>query len=421
MAALPAAAAHARPWNGELAGPGWGWAWMEEALARFERADPAARGRKARSTREVAVKGGGGEAVFERQALEAVRFECSMAMNGAGGLGMAGVLLGTRAGDRMHVAGWRPLPCEHARGPEFLLSARDEARMASYLEGVRAQAAMEGREVVGWFVSHPRGGSAPTLEEVEIQRRFLPGEPLLMIVEPDRAGDLACQAYWSGTHQMGEQFMVRPLGRDEPAGETPAAVGAERAEERPAGMTMPGPAAAWAAAALAAVIFAGGAMWATADPAAPAVAARPAVAPLEMVSLHAEPRGKRIAVVWNGNARVVREAVEAGLVIRDGSRESQIRLKPRDAVRGWKLVRGRRANLEVTIELKTAGGRMFRESTVYRGGTAGPEVSKVAGGVIAAAAPAAEKGRVKSKRQVRKQRRAENSKADGAQATSQSM
>jgi len=46
-----------------------------------------------------------------------------------GGLEVGGVLYGVRNGDRIRILAWRPLDCEHAEGPGFLLSPKDEAAL----------------------------------------------------------------------------------------------------------------------------------------------------------------------------------------------------------------------------------------------------------------------------------------------------
>src|ERR1051326_3290991 len=65
-----------------------------------------------------------------------------------GGAEIGGLLLGSFDG-RMTISGYVPLECEHAFGPSFTLSPRDESRLS---ELIRAHAG----QVVGWYHSHTR-------------------------------------------------------------------------------------------------------------------------------------------------------------------------------------------------------------------------------------------------------------------------
>jgi hypothetical protein len=69
-----------------------------------------------------------------------------------GGLEVGGVLYGTREGERIIVASFVELACEHALGPAFILSDRDRQRLEGLLN------APNGLEAVGWFRVHSQGG-----------------------------------------------------------------------------------------------------------------------------------------------------------------------------------------------------------------------------------------------------------------------
>ncbi len=99
-----------------------------------------------------------------------------------GGLEIGGVLLGRRTPAGLQLGEWIPIPCEHARGPAFLLSPADEAALKSVLAGA---AARNGVEVLGWFVSHGRSELAVTDADLDIFKRFFP-EPwqVALILKP---------------------------------------------------------------------------------------------------------------------------------------------------------------------------------------------------------------------------------------------
>ena len=68
------------------------------------------------------------------ETLERMRFEISRAMNGPGGQGVGGVLLGSVRGGSFRISGFHLIPCEHALGPEFRLSATEESRLPALLD-----------------------------------------------------------------------------------------------------------------------------------------------------------------------------------------------------------------------------------------------------------------------------------------------
>jgi len=52
-----------------------------------------------------------------------------------GGIEVGGVLYGTREGSAVRIVAMRPIACEHARGPGFLLSDKDRVELNDQLLG----------------------------------------------------------------------------------------------------------------------------------------------------------------------------------------------------------------------------------------------------------------------------------------------
>src|SRR5271165_4475555 len=71
-----------------------------------------------------------------------------------GGAEIGGVLLGKRVGSRVFIADFETLDCEHAMGPSFTLSVRDQARLTEMTAKARRNPA--NRQPVGWYHSHTR-------------------------------------------------------------------------------------------------------------------------------------------------------------------------------------------------------------------------------------------------------------------------
>lgn len=85
-----------------------------------------------------------------------------------GGLEIGGVLYGTASVTGVRIVSWKPMECEHARGPAFLLSERDEALLAPLL---RPDGELR---AVGWFVSHGRGELSLTEGDAAICEKYFP-------------------------------------------------------------------------------------------------------------------------------------------------------------------------------------------------------------------------------------------------------
>src|ERR1700730_16861068 len=73
-----------------------------------------------------------------------------------GGIEVGGILYGTREGRTVRVLAMRPIACEHARGPAFLLSDKDRMVLNEQLNRDKEDPQLEGLISVGWFLSHTR-------------------------------------------------------------------------------------------------------------------------------------------------------------------------------------------------------------------------------------------------------------------------
>lgn len=105
-----------------------------------------------------------------------------------GGLETGGILFGRRAGSGIQVHAWRPIACEHTRGPAFLLSNNDRQALATQLEKAESDAALQVLEPVGWFVSHTRQGLVLSEEDRDLFNQFFSGPNRFGIVLHARKG-----------------------------------------------------------------------------------------------------------------------------------------------------------------------------------------------------------------------------------------
>ncbi len=104
-----------------------------------------------------------------------------------GGIEVGGVLFGAREGSRIWVQAWRPMACEHASGPSFILSEKDEASLMRMAEEFQTDPTLEGMIPVGWFVSHTRSGIEIRDGELKFWERFFPENwQIALVVKPSR-------------------------------------------------------------------------------------------------------------------------------------------------------------------------------------------------------------------------------------------
>jgi hypothetical protein len=109
------------------------------------------------------------------------------------GLEVGGLLLGRVDGDCVAVEDYEPLPCEHERGPSFVLSARDRKLLAETVAGLHAE---DGLRVVGLYRSQTRPGMACAPEDTALVEELC-RDGVFLLVKPE-AGHPSAAALFSG-------------------------------------------------------------------------------------------------------------------------------------------------------------------------------------------------------------------------------
>jgi hypothetical protein len=106
-----------------------------------------------------------------------------------GGIEVGGVLFGRRHDQIIRIHAWRPIPCEHSRGPAFLLSNTDNQGLVQMLETAESDPQLQVLEPVGWFVSHTRKGVAMTEDDADIfNRYFMESWQCTLVIHPEKVG-----------------------------------------------------------------------------------------------------------------------------------------------------------------------------------------------------------------------------------------
>jgi hypothetical protein len=314
-------------------------------------------------------------AVLERARLLATEaFEAV----GHGGLEAGGVLFGRRSAGCVRIKQLRPLAISYARGPSFLLSDDDEAKLTGLLDDASGDPELAGLAPVGLYVSHARGGLEVLDRDRELFDRHFssPGSVLLVLkpakFQPTVAGfwyrardgeirgssesilELAPLASAGSTRASGVAPVEAEIGDVAPEPTAiPAADPPSRGRSRARTLVL-----ACAGVTMAAIGFVAGG-WLLGPVYAPQTLAEK---PLELAI---EDAGSHMLVRWNPTATAVRDAVGGAIRIVDGSQPTiDLRLTPGQLKTGGiKYVR-QVARLEVTLSVTGPRGP-HRESIVY--------------------------------------------------------
>ncbi|MBM3726107.1 MAG: hypothetical protein FJW40_11855 [Acidobacteria bacterium] len=137
---------------------------------------------------------------------------------GRGGLEVGGVLFGLRVQGRVRILAWRPIECEHARGPGFLLSPADESKLAATLAHEPGQGDLKGLDVVGWFHSHTRSGIHLSQEDLDLHNLYFPQDwQIALVLHPSNAAPTRAGFFYrepGGAIQAAQsvlEFELKPL------------------------------------------------------------------------------------------------------------------------------------------------------------------------------------------------------------------
>src|ERR1700674_5246057 len=128
---------------------------------------------------------------YSRVLIEEIRHEVAEGFQrlSRGGIEVGGILYGMRDGRTVRVLAMRPISCEHARGPAFLLSDKDRKSLQEQLQGDQQDPRLQGMISVGWFLSHTRSEILLSDSDLEIYSIFFPASwQTTLVVRPGRGG-----------------------------------------------------------------------------------------------------------------------------------------------------------------------------------------------------------------------------------------
>jgi len=149
--------------------------------------------------------------------LEEIRREVERAAKSRRGeLETGGVLFGVHEPERIRILVAKPLPCEHAMGPGYVLSQKDETRLAQLILGPATDPELTGMEPLGWYHSHLRSRIFLSERDLEIHARYFAAPFQIALVvrrerdRPLRAGIFFRDASGAMPAEAGcEEFSIR--------------------------------------------------------------------------------------------------------------------------------------------------------------------------------------------------------------------
>jgi len=319
-----------------------------------------------------------------------------------GGIEVGGILYGTRDGRTVRIMAIRPIACEHARGPGFLLSDQDTAALTRQLEADKEDPHLEGFLCVGWFVSHTRSEIQLSDSDQDFYNAFFRAPwQVSMVVRPGRGGSMRAGFFVreaDGTVNCERSYqefnfpdrlagVIDRVGRGERSpGPRPhldlksypreaAAAAAPAPREIP--ITAPTfgilgsavqapdmqPAAPprrkwpwlvlWGVAVLGLSVFA-----------LRYFVERGGVQPISLAMLE---RDGQLQIEWNNASRAVTGAVRGTLSIQDGPDTQNVALAPADLSRGKFTYQRKTGDIEVRLAVEAPDGSKAQEASRYLG------------------------------------------------------
>jgi hypothetical protein len=332
--------------------------------------------------------------------LEEIRHQVSQGLLkfSRGGMEVGGILYGTRDGRKIRIQSIRAIECDHARGPSFMLSPEDRAKLEAQIAGDSQDPQLEGLIRVGWFVSHTRGELAMNETDLEIfSNYFRDPWQVTLVIRPGRGNAMRAAFFvWEqdGTVNANQSYKEFNFP-DRLAGVIDVPTRAERAESRagfrnlpplpppPVRVERPRPQ-------MQMPVFEGSQYMPAPPPQSKkwpwilgivailvvvAIAAMKwwPVAPPEPLSLTVTERDGQLQIQWNNASRTVIRADGGKLEILDGSATQKVSLTRLQLAEGRYMYTRQSGDIRVRMEVQ-GDGETVTDGTTFLGKPPAPEV-----------------------------------------------
>jgi len=114
-----------------------------------------------------------------------------------------GVLFGIHERDGIRILAARLLPCEHALGPGFVLSGKDETHLARLIAAPATDPELRDLEALGWYHSHLRSRIFLSERDLQIHSRYF-GAPFQVALVVRRESERPARAGFFFREASGE-------------------------------------------------------------------------------------------------------------------------------------------------------------------------------------------------------------------------
>ncbi|PWU09880.1 MAG: hypothetical protein C5B51_05485 [Terriglobia bacterium] len=126
---------------------------------------------------------------YSRQTLDDIRLSAVDAFSSlpGGGTEIGGVLLGKYENERLTITQHLPLESEHAFGPSFTLSPKDQTGLEELLDAARRN--FSDLQPAGWYHSHTQSSISLSQADLDLHKRFFPEAwQVALVVRPSPGG-----------------------------------------------------------------------------------------------------------------------------------------------------------------------------------------------------------------------------------------
>lgn len=327
-----------------------------------------------------------------------------------GGAEIGGILLGHHDDKRITIVDTVPMPCEHAFGPSFVLSPKDQAGLTDLIASANAN---RQNKVVGWYHSHTRSEIFLSDADLEIHHKFFPEPWQIAIVlkphtfQPMRVGFFfrekdgtihssapyrelvldplpmrpappageapeAAPVFTPGREPEGRGPVINVSSVVEPEAPTPIAVQEPAPEPPPPSFLSaapPEPSRGWVrwlfAGALG--IALGGGVYATRANWLPMIASAANASSQEKLALSTSDHDGQLQLQWNGNSRAALASTGGSILILDGEKRLTVELGRPHVLTGSFTYARTTGRVDVTLILPQTGGKEVREAALFAG------------------------------------------------------
>ena len=287
-----------------------------------------------------------------------------------GGVETGGILFGTHEESVVRIMAWREIVCEYAKGPSFLLSAKDEAAVAEALQSWRDDAELAGMEPIGWSRAHTRSEILLSDADLAFFDKFFPQPWQVGLIvhpasfAPTRAGFFFREADGSIRAQSSYlEFILAPVAAaraPQPAADAPESPLAAPPELRPVLGTAPQARARgsrgiwkWYAVGLAAMAIAALGVWLL----------KPSHAGL---TLSATDLGRQqLRIAWDAAAGPIGQARSGLIEIDDHGVRTRVNLTPTDLRSGRLFYERQSGNVAIWLTVNVPGNPPVVEVTRF--------------------------------------------------------